>query len=198
MYAGLTELQREVLRLVDRMPRQPNSIIPGGASDEEIDALGTRLGLPIPDELRAWLGCCNGPLVGPGGLFGIRPDWDFLDIEARASGFPWWREKRWIPVAGDGCGNYYVLDLRSKTRSGHPTLFLDWADSVENSLDTASYVVASGLWPFLRYILSCEINEGYDLWNQREALRHDSGLADIRDLPLPWEPRISEGTARER
>src|SRR5579885_3673948 len=180
-------IEEEVLALVHRAPRAPEDAIPGGASLETIEAFEARLGRPIPSELRAWLLRCNCPPIGPGGLFGLCPENDYLDIEAHYRLHPLWREKGWIPVAGDGCGDYYVLDLNHRTRSGHPILFLDWENSIEDVCDTTTYVVASSLWPFLRYILLAELKSAYDLWDEREALREDPGLADDVGVPRPWE-----------
>jgi hypothetical protein len=52
---------------------------------------------------------CNGAHIGPGGLFGQRPDEPYLDLPSVSGLFPGWAARGWIPVAGDGCGNYYVL-----------------------------------------------------------------------------------------
>ena len=47
--------------------------------------------------------------IGPGGVFGQRPDTPDVDMVRRRNLFPGWAELGWLPVAGDGCGNYYVL-----------------------------------------------------------------------------------------
>lgn len=180
-------IQDEVMALVHEVPRPPDTPIPRGVSHAEIEALGQRIGMPIPDELRQWLARCNCPPIGPGGLFGICPENDFVDIEAHYRLRPHWRENGWIPVAGDGCGDYYVLDTAATTRSGHPILFLDHEEAVRDSCDTVSYVVASGLWPFLRYILLEESDAEYNIWDEQDALRADPGLADYSGAARPWE-----------
>ena len=43
--------------------------------------------------------------------------------------------------------------LRAHARAGRPVLFLDHESSREELYDTPTYVVASGLWPFLRLLL---------------------------------------------
>ena|SRR5690349_19611411 len=48
-------------------------------------------------------------VIGSGGVFGPRPDEPYLDMPQRRDSFPQWAEKGWLPVAGDGCGNCYVL-----------------------------------------------------------------------------------------
>ena len=106
----MTEAEREQLvALVDGAVRDPRTARERGASPEELVALGDRLGTPVPTELVDWLRICRGEAIGEGGVFGVRPDWPSLDIAGVASLFPMWRPLGWIPVAGDGCGNYYVL-----------------------------------------------------------------------------------------
>lgn len=82
-----------------------------GASPEDLVALEGRLALPIPDQLREFLAVCNGARIGPGGFFGQRPDDPTFDLPAVVALWPNWAAKGWLPVAGDGCGNYYVLTL---------------------------------------------------------------------------------------
>lgn len=52
---------------------------------------------------------CRGAAIGPGGLFGHRPDEPFLDIPTVLGLYPEWQTTNWLPVASDGCGNYYML-----------------------------------------------------------------------------------------
>jgi hypothetical protein len=39
----------------------------------------------------------------------------------------------------------------------------------------------------LRYILLYELHSAYELFDAREALREDPGLADDVGVPRPWE-----------
>ena len=41
--------------------------------------------------------------------FRHQPDVPSLDMACRRDLFPEWAELGWLPVAGDGCGNCYVL-----------------------------------------------------------------------------------------
>jgi hypothetical protein len=52
---------------------------------------------------------CRGARIGPGGLFGPRPDAPSLDMAWIRDLYPQWAQSGLLPVAGDGCGNYYVL-----------------------------------------------------------------------------------------
>jgi hypothetical protein len=100
----------EVLRgLVAGAIRAPDDEPPRGAGPAELDDLQARLGCGIPPPLRAWLSVCRGARIGPGGLFGPRPDAPSLDMAWMRDLYPQWAESGLLPVAGDGCGNYYVL-----------------------------------------------------------------------------------------
>lgn len=64
----------------------------------------------LPESLASWLGILNGDTIGQGGVFGARRDSTFLDIGHISKIFQEeWAGHSWIPVASDGCGNYYVL-----------------------------------------------------------------------------------------
>lgn len=95
--------------LVAGAVRAPEDNAPEGASSAELAALAGRLGQALPSALRTWLSICNGAAIGPGGVFGQRPGRRFLDMVGVRERYLQWRELDWIPVAGDGCGNYYVL-----------------------------------------------------------------------------------------
>lgn len=100
----------DVLRgLVAGAMQAPEAEPPRRARPAEIDNLEARLGCGIPPLLRAWLSVCRGAPVGPGGLFGPRPDKPELDMGWTRDLYPQWAESGLLPVAGDGCGNYYVL-----------------------------------------------------------------------------------------
>jgi hypothetical protein len=62
--------------------------------------LEQELGFRIPLAYRTWLSLCNGVIATP----------ELLDVAFILSLHPQWRRARWIPIAGDGCGNQYVLD----------------------------------------------------------------------------------------
>jgi hypothetical protein len=100
----------KVLRgLVAGAIRAPEEESPRGAGPEELDSLSARLGCGIPPILKAWLSVCRGARIGPGGVFGQRPDAPSIDMVSRRDLFPEWAELGWLPVAGDGCGNCYIL-----------------------------------------------------------------------------------------
>lgn len=176
-------IKEEVAQLVHQVPHAPERPIPKGATEEEIVAFSSRTNLQVPDELHEWLSLSNGPRIGPGGLFGILPTEEQMRIESLYELFPAWREKGWIPVAGDGCGNYFVLDSRVSVRSSHPIYFVDHEDNYV----IAQYVVASGLWQFLRFLLRTEFAISYWPFDKEKVLENDPALQEYKgDVPFPW------------
>jgi hypothetical protein len=99
----------DLRRLVAGAVREPEDDPPEGASASELAVLSDRLGQSLPLVLRNWLSICRGAAIGPGGVFGQRPDRLYLDMVRTRDLFPEWQSLGWLPVAGDGCGNYYVL-----------------------------------------------------------------------------------------
>jgi len=99
----------DLRRLVAGADRAPEDDPPEGASAAELARLSDRLGRSLPPLLRSWLSICRGAAIGPGGVFGQRPDRPGLDMVSIRDLSPVWQSLGWLPVAGDGCGNYYVL-----------------------------------------------------------------------------------------
>jgi hypothetical protein len=96
--------------LVAGAVRAPEEESPQGAGPAELHSLTARLGCGIPSALRACLSVCKGAGIGPGGVFGQRPDESSPDMAWRRDLFPEWAELGWLPVAGDGCGKLVRLD----------------------------------------------------------------------------------------
>lgn len=163
-------------------PLPPGEHLPGGASRAAIDEAEARLGLTFPDALKDWLALCNGPCVGPGGVFGVRTAREFLDIEEVSSWFPTWRTRGWIPIAGDGSGNYYVL---VPVEGKWPVCFVEAsADS-----DAIAFVVASDLSLFLFALFQKEAGHD-DGWpfDRATVVAVDPEIQVFRGcMPLPWE-----------
>jgi SMI1 / KNR4 family (SUKH-1) len=94
--------------LIHGAVRPPGETI-NGASTKDLLDLSARLGQGLPEVLASLLRICNGASIGPGGFFGQRPDSHALDMPSVIALFPEWSEMGWLPVGGDGCGNYFVL-----------------------------------------------------------------------------------------
>jgi SMI1 / KNR4 family (SUKH-1) len=78
-------------------------VIAPPASPEELERLTTELGVPLPDELRAVLAHTarvDGSGVGTIDFTGRAMDYEDRDL------FP-----AGLPIAGDGAGNFWVLDV---------------------------------------------------------------------------------------
>jgi hypothetical protein len=187
LHAASNDMER-VLILLRASEGTPENSRPG-ASDQAIDALGTRLGIVVPDELRAWLRLSNGSLGGYGGYFGVSPQHPVRDIEDALATLPQQFTRTWLPIASDGCGSLYVLALRDMTSSGPAVLFLDWEDSRGDLFNVASYAVASGIWPFLRLQLMHELDllDWHWPFDREQTLREDPALVQCVSAPLPWD-----------
>lgn len=185
-------IQEEVMGLVRETYETwpfPKGPLPNGASDDLINAFSARVGLPIPDELRAWLRLVNGSIVGPGGSCSLK------QMEQEYRWHPEWKTKGWIKVADDGCGDPYILDTSTTVGDTHPVYFIDH----ETYEGEADYVVASGLWVFLRFLLMDD-KESQDAFKRGieqkrfwpfdagRVLAEDPALGSYKgNVPLAWE-----------
>ena len=179
----------------------PGETIPEGASDDDIVGFEKRTGLKVPPLLRSWLRTSNGPCVGSGGVYGFRPDRPFLDIEHKLQLYPAWIELGWIPIANDGCGNYYLVVMRNEFGEGEPVVFLD---TLQGETEP-TYVVASDTWHFLRFYVKDELDqmkrpilsteevlrrasESPDWpFNKEFVLREDPDIQKFSSATLPWD-----------
>lgn len=183
-----TEIET-VRDLLGKVPGPPGEVLPGGVSDADLSAFSERTGVQIPPPLAAWLKLSNGPCVGPGGLFGIRPARTGHDIEQIFDFIPLWKERAWIPVAGDGCGNYYVLASAQEFGPGWPVLFIETTMSSE----VPAYIVASGLWKFLVFLLEDEflrvkgISDTPWPFDRAEVTRRDPEIESFKGVSMPWD-----------
>jgi hypothetical protein len=185
----MERIVEEVLQLISTSAEAEGMAVPPGITQEALSTLSIHTGIPIPAELRQLLLLCNAPNVGPNGIFGISPTKRFLDIESilNLHHDDGWREKGWLPIAGDGCGSYYVIATQATSPSGHPIYFVD-----EKDYTSAVYVAASGLWQFLRFLLRAEMLDPDDYttywpFNKDRVLEEDPALAQVTDIAKPWE-----------
>ena len=181
----MTELKREVLNMLPRLQLGPDDSLPAGTSLWHINAASVRLGLPFPPELVDWLQICNGPLVGQGGVFGIRPDESFVDVESRHTLLPDWCQREYLPVAGDGCGSQYVISSKPKGLGLFPVYFVDHGH--HGTLDRPSYVVASGLWRFLWFYFRDDLGDRGWPCKEIYVLRHDPTLTGLENESFCWD-----------
>jgi cell wall assembly regulator SMI1 len=121
----------------------------------------------------------NGPCVGPGGIVGVNTARELQNLESIYDLYPNWKAKRWIPVAGDGCGNYYVLVHGEHERT--PVVFVD---VMENS-DEPAFVVASSLWQFLDFLFRKDLGMSRWPFDKTEVTETDAKILET-DFVLPW------------
>lgn len=157
--------------------------IPGGAAKDEIDELSEYY-VDVPGELEEWLSLCNAPVAGEIFL-GVKPVPPFRLIESVYETLPDWEDYEWIPVANDGCGNYYVMDASEKIGATHPVYFIDH----EVTYDRPCYIVASGLWAFVRFALEKELTKDRRFpFDKSYVLEKDPNLKSYKgDVPFPWQ-----------
>ena len=183
-------IRGEVTRLSRTAVRAPGTSFPGGADQAEIIDLQQRLGHPLPTDLTDWLRVCKGDLIGPGGLYGVRYDTDVPDIATAVTWFPRWRERGWLPVAGDGSGDHYVY-IANGELAGYIG-FVDQAD-----VDVIAYIVATNLWTFLWFLLRRDNGEDRRWpFDRNHVTGHDPAMATIPPSLQPWRPAHDVGRHR--
>ncbi|MFM7159479.1 MAG: SMI1/KNR4 family protein [Planctomycetaceae bacterium] len=170
-------------KLLLKVPHPPEDRLPEGASDDECNAFVKRTGIRLPCDMANWLKLANGPCVGPGGLYGIQPARSHLNIEAYLEMFPSFMTNKWLPVAGDGCGNIYVIPTQQDFGDGFPVVFVD----TSSSHVTPSYIVASDIAHFLVAILECELGVQGWPFNEKHVLQSDPQIRKFSGVALPWE-----------
>ena len=100
---------------------------------DRIEALQKRVGLPLPKELREVLSFCSG----------IDGCLDGIDFTGKSMSFE--QEEVFpngLPIAADGCGNFWVLDITPQTTLAAPVFFAchDAPVILYQSADIASFL----------------------------------------------------------
>lgn len=160
--------------------------IPAPGGEDEINFVSNYFGGKELNELAVWIMITAGPVAGSQPLigFGIEPASDNSHcFDAVLRLFPEWKRRNWVPVAGDGCGNYYIYPLGENLEEQRPIFFVD----VMQSKIKPEYVVASHLFHFLTFLLESELGADYWPFDKEEVLKRDPNIELVRGLPLPWE-----------
>jgi cell wall assembly regulator SMI1 len=165
-------IRGDVTRLAHQATRAPSTSFPGGADDAEIADLQQAVRVPLPADLMEWLRVCKGDLIGPGGLYGVRHNPNVTDIASALDRFPNWRERGWLPIAGDGNGDHYVL-----ITDGELTGCVGFIDQADN--DAIRYIVATNLWTFLWFLLRNDNGDHRWPFHRNHVARHDPAMATI-------------------
>ena len=175
-------IKEDVLSLLPSLERPPGEALPDGASEEQIARAESVVGILFPPKLREWLSVCNGACVGPGGIVGLQQRRTIQDLSSILSLYPVWQSSGWIPVAGDGCGNYYVVDTSGRFGQGEPVLFVD----VHDDMEAPAYIVASDVWHFLRFLFREELGDDRWPFSKRHVLVSDPEIERF-SATLPWD-----------
>jgi hypothetical protein len=179
----MQEPKQAVIALLPLLPIAPGDYLPSGATEEQLISFQQRMGIIGPTQLLEWLSICNGPCVARGGVYGIRRDRQFLDIETRLASLPSWCGNNFIPVAGDGCGSEYVLSV-TPVDGLHPVFFVDHED--DGVLEEPSYAVASSLWHFLRFLFREELGDEGWPFDSHKVLNEDAEILKVENRLLAW------------
>lgn len=169
----------DVVAMLPCLEKPPGEGIPPGLGQADLDAIENRIGFRLPNVFRTWLMITNGPCVGPGGVVGVNTVRKLQDLEAIYELYPNWKTKRWIPVAGDGCGNYYVL-----VYSEHELEPIVFVDVMENP-DEPAFIAASDLWHFLDFLFRSEIGKSGWPFSEAEVVQRDPKIVETAFV-LPW------------
>lgn len=148
-----------------------------GATDDEIQSIETKVGLPLPDSLKSWLRVCKSSTGGEGGIYGLSETHEFLNIDALLNLYPTWRALGWIPVAGDGCGNEYVI-VQHDGRE-----VVAFVEAVVEE-DEIAYITATSLEIFLREMLLNEAGQTGWPFDRDYVQRVDPDLLEISPNPF--------------
>lgn len=149
--------------------------VSAGASPAAIEEFEARLGFRLRDDIRRWLRSLNGGLFGPGGLYGIQPAEEWLDIEKHLGQNPQWVEPQWVPVAGDGFGGTYVV-----VNEAGFCAFVDPEDR-----GRLGYAVASDVFHLIEGLLRSDDEDWWPFDPDRMAT-FDPSLAAVDAASMPW------------
>lgn len=155
------------------------TLLPPLASNQ-IDALAESTGQPLPEELRALLSFCSGIDTSP---FEI----DFTGASMSYGGediFP-----HALPIAGDGFGNFWVLDLTPATTQTAPVFFAchDAPVILYQSPDIASFLAElfrMNLPPHKSLINDVHDDRLFDVWGKNPGVIEHAVAASSPDPHL--------------
>jgi len=183
-------LRQELLDLLSHPSIVGPDGVPPGASECDIQTFEQLHGLRLPPTLRDWFSVVNGAFCGTQGFLGLN---DYrVDSE-------YFLGRSWLPVADDGCGDYYLIDLTGPDQGDYPVFFWDHetGQEIESGALIKGYAVASNLWIFSLMFLKHEFaragasQDVGERWHwpfdRHRTLQHDPNLARVKSAPLPWK-----------
>jgi len=158
---------------------------PQPANRHEIALLRLAVPFELPQDLLHWLSLFRGGVVSLRDIDRFYGTDAQLSIAGELELDPSLAERRWVPIANDGCGDLYCLVCPAT--GPRPVVFVDH----ELGSDSA-YMVASGLFPFLQVILSEPENDddpNYEpvYTNPDRFFEADPAAAAIRGFRYAWQ-----------
>lgn len=177
------DIKGEVMCLLSQLPGPPGEFLPTGANESEILDVESALGFRMPPKYRDWLTACNGPCVGPGGIVGINTARTSQNLAKVLELHPAWKVNRWLPVAGDGFGSYFVVDASGDLGEGEPVIFVN----VNESDSARAYIAASDTWKFLRFLFRKELGRSNWPYSRQEVLTDDPEIGCYSAVTCPWD-----------
>jgi cell wall assembly regulator SMI1 len=191
-----SSIEESVVKLYDEIIRfDKGSTFNPAATVEEINRFQERQELALPPEAKRWFRWHNGANLAVGGLYSLFSSGkDSCSLNWYLDEFPDWKKKGWLPIANDGCGDLYVLTTAITTTATktHPVFFLDQSDN------TPTYIVASGLWKFLSFFFEKEMlihQDQLSYWpfDKKKVVANDPQIIEFKGISLPWEANDEEG-----
>ena len=185
----MSNLKNEVKEMLFTMRSTDakSSITIESATQNDFNEFESKFQIKLPDELKEWLMLCNGAPLQPGDVYGINSPNSSLNISNFYKIFTEWPLLKWIPLASDGCGDYYVLDTQLRINNMSPIYFIDQED-----YDSPAYIVASNTWSFFYFLFLDEINDnkgGNNFWpfEKCKVIERDPAILKFKNIPLPWD-----------
>lgn len=173
----------EVIELLLKLPLRGAKRLPDGATSKQLDSAEDSLGYELPTEYRDWLSISNGPPVVPGGMVGIGKKVRANDILGLFAIYPEWRDKRYLPITGDGLGNDFILAIGDEFGGWRPVLFVE----TQAGLTSPSYIVASDLWHFLKAFFLSELGDEWWPFDPERTTHSDPDIMKVPNVTLPWD-----------
>ena len=176
---------RHLLSLLAAHLARHNLPAPQGASPDELALMVQAIGFTPPQDLLQWLSMYRGgnvDLHSASSLYGTARDFSIVS-ELRLD--PRMKERRWLALANDGCGDLFCLVCGDHPAAPAPVIFHDHEDG-------STYLAASGLLPFLEIVLTePEYDDDPDytsVYLDRDRFfKADPAAAHICGFPYGWE-----------
>jgi hypothetical protein len=149
---------------------------------DRIDDLEEQVGQPLPEELRSLLAFCSGFDECFGGIdFDFTGEGMFFGFER---GFP-----AGLPIAADGCGNFWVLDITPQTRVTAPVFFAchDAPVILYQSADVASFlseVFRMYAPPHKSLVVDVQDDKLFDVWRRNPGVIDHATASSSLDSSL--------------